>query len=151
MSLNIEQGNITALPEIVRLNTRIFAGMYETPPYSLEQYQNKISNTDPFILLARDGNTLAGDSISFERDGNYYIWILGVDPKFRKMGIATRLLELNEAKARTLELKNVTVKVYNTSPDMQKLLTARNYQIIKTEPSASDPKYDAVHYSLKLF
>lgn len=151
MSLKIKQGNIIDLPEIVRLNTRIFEGMYETSPYSFEQYQNKIRNINPFILLARDENTLVGDSISFERDGNWYIWILGVDPKFRKQGIATSLLELNEKHANILGLKNVTVKVYNTSPDMQKLLASRNYAITNVEPSKSSHKYDAVHYCLKLF
>lgn len=150
MKLEIIQTDLISLPDIVALNSVIFATMYEHPPYSLQQYQEKLKNVLPYILIAKNNNQLVGDSIAFERNGGLYLWILGVDASVRRLGIASQLLDLNEKYAVDHHLSSVTVKVYNVSPDMQRLLISRNYLITDITPSPNHPKYNAIHFALQV-
>ena len=68
----------------------------ELERYAAENLEIKISNDPLSILVAICGDALAGFCIS--RWDDYTIWLewVGVDPSFRKMGIAQILLEALE-------------------------------------------------------
>lgn len=146
----IKKVNTDRLSEIVDFNFGIFDGMYEDEPYSQEQYKEKLKDKEPIILIAEDDGKILGDSISFARDGSYYIWILGVSSEYRGKGIGNSLIEANEEIAKEHKFKKVIVKVYNVSEEMQGLLKKRGYEVIKTKESDVDPKYTAVLFELKI-
>lgn len=150
LSFEVSEGNINQLEQIVRTNFEIFKGMYEQDPYSLAHYQEKLKDFEPQIFIAKIDGQIVGDSISFERNGSLYIWIMGVLKEHRKKGIATKLFENNEQLARTNKYKSVTAKVYNVSKEMLRVLLARDYQITDVEQSEADAKYNAVHLELKI-
>ena len=150
MSVDIERSSIKELQRIVELNKQIFDGMYEEEPYHLEVYEAKLKDLDSVIFVARKGERIIGDSISFPRSREFYIWILGVNTEARKQGIGTRLIELNERYARKHDFESVGVKVYDTSPDMKRLLSGRGYLITRVDVSENDPKYNANHFRLNL-
>jgi len=146
----ISEGNIDQLEQIVLTNYEIFKGMYEQDPFSLEHYQKKLKDFEPKIFIAKIDGQIVGDSISFDRDGSLYIWIMGVLKEYRNKGIATKIFENNEQFARANEYKSVSVKVYNVSREMLMVLLARGYQITNVEQSETDTKYNAVHLELKI-
>lgn len=150
MNFEIFEGNINQLEQIVLTNFEIFKGMYEQESYSLEHYKEKLKDLEPKIFIAKFNGEIIGDSISFDKNGSLYIWIMGVLKEHRKKGIATKLFENNEQFARTNKYKSVTVKVYNVSKEMLRVLLARGYQITNVEQSESDTKYNAVHLELKI-
>jgi ribosomal protein S18 acetylase RimI-like enzyme len=78
MDYTIEKSDISNLPDIAKLNQEIFSGMYENEPYNLKDFQNKLQDKKPLILVAKHNDTLIGFSISFPRNDSFYIWILGV-------------------------------------------------------------------------
>ncbi len=146
----ISEGNNDQLEQIVLANLKIFKGMYEQDPYSLEHYQEKLKVLVPKIFIAKVDGQVVGDSISYNRDGSLYIWVMGVLKEHRNKGIATKLFENNEQFARANEYKSVTVKVYNVSTEMLRVLLTRGYQITNIEQSETDTKYNAIHLELKI-
>ena len=146
----IEKGSLEDLQEIVQFNYEIFDGMYEDGPYSLAQYQAKLRAKEPVIFVAKKADKIAGDSIAFERDGSFYIWVLGVGKNYRGQGIGSSLLDKNEQLARENGYNKVSAKVYNVSPGMQRLIKQRGYSVVSVEESKTDPKYTALRFELKL-
>lgn len=146
----ISEGSLEELEQIVSTNSKIFKGMYESDPYSIDQYKDKLKNIEPKIFVAKVNSQIVGDSISFERAGSLYIWIMGVLKEYRNKGIASQLFENNEQFARTRKYKSVTIKVYNVSKEMLHMLLARGYEIVDVDRSEINSKYDAVHLELKI-
>jgi ribosomal protein S18 acetylase RimI-like enzyme len=145
----IERGSLNDIEEIVSLNFAIFKGMYEDDPYSLAQYRDKLKNREPIIFIAKKDGKIVGDSISFEKDGYFYLWIFGVDKKYRRAGLGTLLLGENERFAKENNYESIRAKVYNVSQEMQELLKKRDYYIVEVEESKIDIKYTALKFELK--
>lgn len=150
MPIEFVVGNVDELEEIVKINYIIFSGMYERELYSLEVYKQKSSQNKPVIYLAKYDGKIVGDSISFAGKGFFYVWVLGVLKEYRRKGIATKLLGLNEEHARSKNFSLIRIKVYNVSNEMQRLLLKRGYTVIKEDVSATDEKYNAKYFQLEL-
>ncbi len=136
------------LPEIVRLNESIFRGMYQSEPYSLAQYQERLSSLNPLMYVAKQGEVIVGNAISYEKNNSLYLWIIGVSSEYRSNGIASKLLDLTETRAREEKYQSVTTKVYNVSTAMLRLLLKRGYLITNLEKSDSQHKFNAVSLEL---
>lgn len=147
--MNVKSVGLEKLEEIVTLNTEIFTPLYAWPPFTLSEYQERLAGKQPYVLVAKENGVLVGNSISFERDGYWYIWILGVAPEHRNKGIATQLFQENENYARSLEHNKIRVKVYDVSKEMLNLVAKRGYDIIDTIESL-EPKYKAFIVELEL-
>ncbi|MBW2964103.1 GNAT family N-acetyltransferase [Candidatus Woesearchaeota archaeon] len=150
MVIEIKEGSLNQLQDIVRLNHKIFSGMYENEPYSFEHYKQKLEGKDVVIFVATNCRQIVADSIAYKKDNTIYVWILGVSSDCRGKGIGTRLLEMTEEYARKQRLKQVTTKVYNVSPAMQHILLKRGYRVERTDISDNTTKYDAKHFLLEL-
>lgn len=138
------------LTQLAQFNYHIFDGMYENEPYSPEQYKERLKGKNPIIFIVKKDKNLVADSISFEQDNSFYIWILAVDKNYRGQGIGASLLDKNEKFARENGYKTVSTKVYNVSKEMKRLLKQRNYKIVKRQKSKTNSKFTALIYSLVL-
>ena len=147
--MEFKQITLERLPEIVEVNHKIFEGMYEWKPYYIDTYQEKFKGVDPVIFVAEKNGEILADSISFDRDNKWYLWIFGVLKEYRGQNIANQLFDLNEKYAREHGYKEITVKVYNVSREMLRLVIKRGYEINSVE-SHEKTKYNAVHLSLTL-
>jgi ribosomal protein S18 acetylase RimI-like enzyme len=147
--IKYSQSTLERLPEIVSLNHSIFDGMYENPPYSLEDYQIKLHDVKPIIYIAEKDGEIIGDIISFAKDDKWYVWILGVSRDNRQQGVANALLELQEKYAKEHGYNKVTVKVYNISKEMLRLVIKRNYEIEDVEKH-DNTKHNAIHLGLSV-
>lgn len=158
LDLNIEkfneyeilEGSTEQLEEIVSVNSEVFRGMYEQDPYSFDQYAERLKDLQPKIFIAKIGDRIVGNSISYKKDNSLYIWIMGVLKEHRNKGIATELFENNEKFARDNKCESITVKVYNVSKEMLSALLSRNYEIVDVEKSETSTKYNAIHLKLKI-
>ncbi len=118
------------LSEIVALNTVIFEGMFDREPYNIGKYNEKLKDANYKIFIAEEDGKIIGDSISFEKDGSWYLWIFGVSKMYRGQGVARKLFELNESYAITHGYKKITAKTYNVSKDMLRMMIRRGYNIV---------------------
>lgn len=146
--MEFKVATLERLPDIVELNHRIFDGMYEWPSYSLDKYRERFANVQPVIFIAEKDEEIIADCISLDKNGEWYLWILGVLKEYRKQSIATKLLNLNEEYAKKNNYKVIFVKVYNVSKEMLSLLLGRGYQITDIEKHAK-VEYNAI--ILRLF
>ncbi len=138
------------LTQLAQFNYHIFDGMYKNEPYSLDQYKERLKGKNPIIFTVKKDKKLVANSISFEQDNSFYIWILAVDKNYRGQGIGASLLDKNEKFARENGYKTVSTKVYNVSKEMKRLLKQRNYKIVKRQKSKTNSKFTALIYSLVL-
>jgi ribosomal protein S18 acetylase RimI-like enzyme len=147
--IKYSQSTLERLPEIVSLNHSIFDGMYENPPYNLEDYQRKLHDVKPIIYIAEKDGKIIGDIISFAKGNEWYIWILGVSRDNRQQGVANTLLELQEKYAKEHGHNKVTVKVYNISKEMLRLVIKKNYEIEDVEKH-DNTKHNAILLGLSI-
>jgi ribosomal protein S18 acetylase RimI-like enzyme len=138
------------LTQLVKFNYHIFDGMYENEPYSPEQYKERLKGKNPIIFTVKKDKKLVANSISFEKDNSFYIWILAVDKNYRGQGIGASLLDKNEQFAKENGYKSVSTKVYNVSKEMKRLLKQRNYKIVKRQKSKTNSKFTALIFTLSL-
>lgn len=124
--------------------------MYENEPYSPEQYKERLKGKNPIIFTVKKDKKLVANSISFEQDNSFYIWILAVDKNYRRQGIGASLLDKNEQFAKENGYKSVSTKVYNVSKEMKRLLKQRNYKIVKRQKSKTNSKFTALIFTLSL-
>jgi len=150
MDYTIEKSDISNLPDIAKLNQEIFSGMYENEPYNLKDFQNKLQDKKPLILVAKHNDTLIGFSISFPRNDSFYIWILGVLDWYRNHGIASKFLYENKEFAKDNGFTTMIIKTYNVSPEMLRLLIKHGYYIVDVEKSDTFPKYNSIHLQLDI-
>lgn len=141
-------GSLNDLEEIVKVNRAAFQKTYDSAPYSLDYYKNKLGGKKPLIYLVRSDNKIIADSIAFEENDSFYVWILGVKEEFRRRGIASYLFELNEDYAKENDFSAITTKVYSVSEAMLNLLTKRGYNIIKYRNDEPDHRRGHFYYRL---
>lgn len=67
--------------------------------YDKKVYETRLFNTKYLILVALDGGTLVGFKVGYQRanDGSFYTWMGGVLPEYRKLHIAQKLADTQEA------------------------------------------------------
>jgi len=140
------------LDGIVKLNQEIFQGRFHQP-YRREKYERKLEGKDSLVLAvlnAFDKDQVLGDLIAFPRDSSFYIWLMGVDGRIRNQGLGYDLLYQCERFAQEQGFSSTSVKTYNVSSEMQRLLLRRDYLIRNFEENPEDPKQNRVHFSLDL-
>ncbi len=117
------------IKEITEHNWQVFNEMYEKEPYSFDKYKERIGKEIPIILIAKENNQIIGDMIIFERSNELYLWILAVNKKHRKKGIASSFLKELISIARQKNKTKINTKVYHVSKEMQKFLLKNNFSI----------------------
>ncbi len=109
-ALDIRRLTYADLPQIITLERRVF-----TTPWSLAMFVLELSKSSGVSLAALSGETLVGYLICSRYDTVWHIMNVAVDPKLRRLGIATALLtelldRIDDDRARyTLEVRESNV------------------------------------------
>ena len=112
---------------------------------SLEDMKAKLSCTS-LILVAEEDNKIVGFKIGYElNDEEFYSWLGGMDPNYRHLGLAQRLLELQEKMVRDKGYTSIFVKSMNQFPAMIRLLVKNHYKIKYVE-SFDHPEQERIHF-----
>jgi ribosomal protein S18 acetylase RimI-like enzyme len=87
----------------------------------------------PFVVVARNGKRAVGFKLGYERTPEeFYSWLGGVHPDFRRQGVATQLMLLQHQQCRKLGYKLVTTEALNENPAMLTLNLAHKFRIVGT-------------------
>ena len=68
---------------------------FDNPPDHSE-YHRRLDHVPHLILIAKLEGKLSGFKVGYERDGNFYSWMGGVLPAYRKRGVAKALAKYQE-------------------------------------------------------
>lgn len=140
MSLTISHAT---LDEIVSLHHHI---PEFTLPVDNAALQQRIGASVACALIAYVGEEPAGFKLGYALDkDNFYSWLGGVLPEYRRDGVAQALLEAQETWAKKEGYKSISVKTRNSFPAMLMMLVKNGYQVIELEK-----KGEVVDYRLVL-
>jgi len=87
-------------------------------PHGLVVYQNRLKNVPAIILVAYVDEQPAGFKVGYEKDGYFYSWMGAILPKYRRLGLARKLAEQQEAWAKAKGYPHVTFKTRNRLKSM---------------------------------
>ncbi|GLS91197.1 N-acetyltransferase [Psychromonas marina] len=90
----------------------------------------RFANNHALILIAKVGEIPVAYKIGYALSKTqFYSWLGGVIPAYRKQGIATTLREKQECWALSAGYNEISVKSMNRYPGMLQLLISSGYQI----------------------
>ena len=104
--------------------------------YPISEFDNRLKNVKHLILTAYLKEKPVGFKIGYETESkqNYYSWIGGVLPKYRKFGIAQKLLVYQEQWVKKHGYLRIIVKTRIKHKAMIQLLGKHGYIKIGTIP-----------------
>lgn len=96
--------------------------------------ENRLADKAHLILIAKVNGASVAYKVGYELSNEeFYSWLGGVDPAYRKQGIATQLREFQENWAKENGYQAISVKSMNRYPNMLHLLLSSGYKIIGFE------------------
>ncbi len=101
---------------------------------NIEEFNNKIKDKPKILFnIALDGNKLIGFKIGYELNGDkFYSWLGGVDPSYRKQGIASKLMEQQHQYLREYGYKVIQTKSMNKWRGMLLLNIKYGFDVTET-------------------
>ena len=103
-------------------------------PYKIEEYKKRCAG-EYLVLIAEIDNQPVGFKIGYDRfnDGNFYSWMGGVLPKFRRMGVAYSLANFQEKWAVENGFSSILLKTRQKHDEMIAFSLNRGF-IITEQP-----------------
>lgn len=106
-------------------------------PHPQEVYQTRMNGKKHLILIAHIEEKMIGFKVGYDKfeDGkNFYTWMGGVLPAFRKKGIAEALAMKQETWIRQNGFQNVILKTRNKHQGMLIFAVKNNFKIFEIQP-----------------
>lgn len=127
--MKIREGSLS---EVVTVVTEIDEFIVKENEQSLAQ---RLEGKRHLILVAEQQEQILGFKIGYELNSDtFYSWFGGVSPKARNLGLAQKLLDVQESWAIEQGYQQLKVKSRNQFPAMLRLLLRNNYLIESFEP-----------------
>ena len=105
-------------------------------PHAKEVYESRMKGKKHLILIAYVEEKMVGFKVGYDKfdDGkNFYTWMGGVLPAFRKKGIAEALAQHQEKWIKDQGYQNVILKTRNRHQGMLIFAIKNNFKIIEIE------------------
>ncbi|MBD0787868.1 GNAT family N-acetyltransferase [Vibrio sp. Y2-5] len=127
--MKIREGSLS---EVVTVVSEIDEFIVKENEQSLAQ---RLEGKRHLILVAEQQGQILGFKIGYELDSEtFYSWFGGVSPKARNLGLARKLLDVQEFWVIDHGYQQLKVKSRNQFPAMLRLLLRNNYLIENFEP-----------------
>ena len=132
--LHIETGKLKDAYEIA-LQIPEFESLY-----TLNEFEDRLEAATHLILIAYYKNKPVGFKIGYEtlKNKNFYSWMGGVLPKYRKAGVAQLLLDFQEEWGIEKKYKRILVKTRKKHLSMINFLEKNNYDELGSLPYDPD-------------
>lgn len=124
------------IEEVVKVNAEIIE--FEEPgwPHPKGYFENRYKDKDKLIVVAYASDKPAGYLVSYDKfgDGSFYLWMAGVDPKYRRKGILKTMIEYSEKWAKRKGYKKIKIKTRNNRREMLAYLVKYGFSFTGVEP-----------------
>lgn len=117
---------------------------FENMPES--HFAERCANNEHLAITAHINGDMAGYALCYDRynDGSLYIWMVGVDPAFRRAGIYTALHTYIETSAKDRSYRSLRIKTRNNRREMLGWLVKNNYSFMAVDKK-EDPADNRIH------
>lgn len=115
------------LPVIADLYNQMFR-----PQHDVEFFSRRLlGRYQPLLLIASLDNVPVGFYTGFElKPGTFFSWLYGVLPEYRRIGIASQLMDASHAWATERNYETMRYECYNQHRAMLHLAIAKEYDIV---------------------
>jgi ribosomal protein S18 acetylase RimI-like enzyme len=98
-----------------------------------QKFENRYAGSEHLILVSYMGDSPAGYLVALDRDkdGSFYAWMTGVDPKFRKQGHLSAMMEYLMKWCVENNYNVLKIKTRNTRKVMFDFLQAKGFKQVK--------------------
>jgi len=100
--------------------------------YPREKISERLVDKTYWAILAHDNGIPMGFQISYKEDYGAYFWLLGVRPKNQKIGIGSKLIDLQEELSKRLGHQKIILKTHKEHPDAIRLYSKKGFNHFKT-------------------
>ncbi|MDD4938328.1 MAG: GNAT family N-acetyltransferase [Candidatus Shapirobacteria bacterium] len=106
--------------------------------YDKKYFEDRIKSEKNLILVAYIDHLPVGYLVSYDRDkdGSFYCWMAGVDPKFRQLGVLTELMKHLFQWAKNHNYLKIKIKTRNNRREMLAFLVKFGFNFTEVEPRA---------------
>lgn len=89
-------------------------------PYQKDYFEERYKDKEKLIIVAYVDDQPAGYIVGYDkfRDGSFYCWMAGVNPKFRKMGVLKVLMDYEDKWAKEKGYNKIKIKTRNNRREM---------------------------------
>ena len=116
MSRNITIKEVP-IEEVVKVNATI---VEFDAPYQKDYFENRYKDKNKLIIVAYVDDQPAGYIVGYDkfRDGSFYCWMAGVNPKFRKLGLLKAMMDYEDKWAKEKGYNKIKIKTRNNRREM---------------------------------
>lgn len=107
-----------------------------SPSYAKSYFEDRYLGHRHLIIVGSAGGHQAGYIVGYDRDqdGSFYLWMAGVNPSYRRLGVLTSLMGYAENWARENGYKQLKIKTRNNRRAMLAYLVKQGYLFTDVEP-----------------
>jgi len=127
--ITVKEGSIE---EVVTISNKIPEFI---EPYGVGEYLSRLQAVPSLVLVATKGDHLIGFKVGYKResDGSFYSWMGGVLPAYRRLGVADKLADVQDAWAVENGFTSIKMKTRFRLKAMQKFAMKRGFEILLIE------------------
>jgi ribosomal protein S18 acetylase RimI-like enzyme len=125
--IEIKEGDIET---VVALSQQIPEFVH---PHGVAEYHKRLTGVPHLILITSIDNQSVGFKVGYEREGNFYSWMGGILPDFRRLGVAQALADAQEHWAKEQGYPHITFKTRNSHKGMLVFALKNGFDIIGFE------------------
>ena len=100
-------------------------------PVNVDEVERRTEGVPHLLLTACIDGQPVGYKLGYEREGDFYSWLGGVLPAYRRRGVATWLADYQEAWAKKAGYRRIRMKTQNCFPNMIIMAVKRGFQVVE--------------------
>lgn len=126
--------DLGVVDEVLQLHNKVFDEGKETVFNSKEEWLRRITAGGYFVFCRKESKVVGYAVCDIVENGDFKIWLVGVDPDFRKQGIWTMLYEDVKQHAQSEGRSHVLLNTFPSKfPAMYSFLQSQNAEIYMKE------------------
>lgn len=100
--------------------------------FKIEDFENRYGSMNKMIIVAYYGEIPAGYIVGYDRDndGSFYVWLAGVDDRYRRKGLLSALMKYQIEWAKKHGYNKLKLKTRNSCREMLAFLVKNNFNFV---------------------
>lgn len=103
------------------------------PWYPMEKWKVRCDGKQVIALIAKVGDAVVGCKVGYFEDDQFYSWVGGVLPAYRRRGVAEKLADMQEELVRNTGVHRIRMKTRNRFREMLHFALNRGFYIADVE------------------
>lgn len=125
----------TNIEEVLKVNKNVIE-FTDDVEFNKEYFENRYEGKEKLIIVAYLDNKPIGYIVGYDKHEDresFYVWMAGVDYKYRRLGALTKLMEYQINWARKHGYSKLQIKTRNARREMLSFLVKNGFDFVSVE------------------